>query len=122
MKARILGPEEWANLEMLGEMPLLPHVLPENMAVVVVEEAGQVLGVMQVAQVTHFEGLWIKPEYRGNPGVMRALMRLATAIPQVRGECWVFGGAADDTMRSFNERLGGSKVGADFYTLPLRAW
>jgi hypothetical protein len=88
------------------------------MAVVVVEdEAGQIVGSVQVAQVTHFEGLWIKPEVRGNPGVMRALIRQAAAIPRVRGESWVIGGAAEGTMQGFNERLGGKRMAQDFYAL-----
>jgi len=118
MKARILGPEEWGRLEMeVQAQPLLPHVLPRNMAVVVVEDEGQIVGAIQVAQVTHFEGLWIKPCFRGNAGVMRALLRQAVAIPQGRGEHWVLGGAADMRMQDLNERLGGKKLPVDFYAL-----
>lgn len=118
MRARILGPEEWGRLEQETEnTPILPYVLPRNMAVCVVEDEGKIAGTLSVVQATHFEGLWIKPQYRGNAGVMRALLRQASAIPRCRGESWVFGGAAEGKMQGFNERLGGVRLPLDFYAL-----
>lgn len=114
MRARILRPEEWSRLD---NAPLLPYVRPENAAVVVVEDDGQIVAALTVLQVTHFEGLWVSPERRGNPGVMRSLLRLASALVSARSEKWVFGGAADDRTRGFMERLGGKQVPMELYAL-----
>jgi hypothetical protein len=116
MRTRILGPSEWGKLEE-KQIPILPYVLPRNMAVCVVEDGEEIAGTLSVVQATHFEGLWIRPESRGNAGVMRALIRQAAAIPRGRGESWVFGGAAEGTMQKFNERLGGFRLPLDFYAL-----
>ena len=115
MKARILTPDKWPSTTM---QPLLPYIHPDNAAMVVVEdEAGKVGASLAVLRATHFEGLWIDPECRGNAGVARALIRLATALARARGEQWVFGGAADDRMRNILERLGGVPMPLDLFAL-----
>lgn len=117
MKARILPPEEWARLGRTELPPLLPYVDPDNCAVVVVEDGERIVASMAALRATHFEGLWVEPEHRGNAGVMRSLLRLSTALARMRGERFVFSGAADDRMRSFAERLGGVRMPLDFYAL-----
>jgi ribosomal protein S18 acetylase RimI-like enzyme len=77
------------------------------------------LASLSVLQATHFEGVWVDPEYRKHPGVMRALLRQAAAIAEARGESWVFGGAASDEMRVYLWRLGGAKVPMDTFWLPV---
>jgi hypothetical protein len=121
MKARILGFEEWDRLqpETSPENPLIPGTSPHNMAVVVVEDDGKIIGSLSVLRASHFEGLWVAPKYRGNAGIMRSLIRQGTALARVRGESWVFGGAADYRMRDFITRLGGIKVPMDLYIMGL---
>ncbi len=123
MMARILRPEEWPRVEeQSGLSALLPFVEPERTAVVVVEDGGgEIVASVAVLQVTHFEGLWIKPEARGNAGVFRALIRLAYALPRVRGEHWVFGAAdqTDGKMDMLCRRLGGKPLPVEFYALPI---
>lgn len=122
MRTRILSSSEWGRLE-ASELPALLHyVEPENVSVVVVEdEAGEVLASVAALQVTHFEGLWIKPEARGNAGVFRALIRGAYAIPRARHERWVMGGAAtsDEQMEMLCRRLGGHQLSVEFFALPV---
>lgn len=118
MNARILPREEWGRLERAPVM-LFPYTQPENVAEVVVEDGDRVLACMSVLRATHFEGLWVDPSARRHPGVMRGLLRQATAIAQVRGERWVFGGAEHDQMRGFLGRLGGVQVPMDLYALPV---
>ena len=84
---------------------------------VVVEEEGRVVASLAALRATHFEGLWIDPKCRGNAGVARALLRHATALAQVRHESWVFGGCADERMRTFIERIGGVQVPMELYAL-----
>ncbi len=122
MNARILRPEEWQRIKSNGIHKLLAYTEPQNIAVVVVEnDEGEIVASVSALQVTHFEGLWIKPEERGNAGVFRALIRQAYALPRVRKEQWVFGGAedGDDQMGALCERLGGHPLPVKFYVMPV---
>lgn len=105
MRARILRSDEWQNAEAFMA-PLMPYIRPESADIVVVEQDGRIVGQLGLLRITHLEGLWISPEHRGNAGVMRALIRQAGALLQLRGEDWVIGSAASDQMRGFGERLG----------------
>ena len=123
MKARILKPEEWGRLKETGQdLPeLLPYVEPKNIAVVVVEDDGEIVASVAALQVTHFEGLWIKPSRRGNAGVWRSLMRQGYAVPRMRHEQWVLGNAAqaDSRVESVCRRLGGRALSYQFYVMPV---
>ena len=118
MKTRILGPEEWSRVERETPMPLVPYTHPRNMAVCVVEGDDGIAATVSTLRVTHLEGLWVKPEYRGNPGVMRALLRQAWALAQVRDEQWMLGGAEHGNceMQGFGERIG-KKIPMDLYAI-----
>lgn len=120
MKARILKPEEWQKLPDQEAAGLVAKVPPETIAVVGVEDdEGRIIASVCVLQITHFEGLWLAPEYRGNAGALRALIRQAYAIPQVRGESWALGGAADSKMRKVCRQLGGAELPMSFFMLPV---
>ena len=124
MKARILRPEEWGRLKETGQdwPVLLPYVEPQNIAIAAVENgAGDLAASVCALQVTHFEGLWIRPDCRGNAGVFRSLIRQAYAIPRVRRERWVFGGAkdGDEKMDRLCSRLDGWPLPLKFYALPV---
>jgi ribosomal protein S18 acetylase RimI-like enzyme len=117
MKARILSPDEWARVPVEAG-PSFQYADPRDVAVVAVEDKdGQILGAMTVVKITHFENAWVSPEHRGKAGVVRALLRLAEAIPQVRGEEWVMWGAADgdERMHSMLKRHSGEPIRARFY-------
>jgi ribosomal protein S18 acetylase RimI-like enzyme len=123
MNARILPIEEWGKLDASAGLPtLLAHCEPQNTAVIVVEDgAGIIVACIATLRVTHFEGLWISPEYRGNPGVFRALIREAYAIPRSRRESWVIGGAedGDERMGDLCRRLGGHPLPVEFFAMPV---
>lgn len=118
MRTRILPPEEWHRLN-VGELPaLLPYVAPQNIAVIVVEDDdGEIIGCLSALQVTHLEGLWIKPGQNGIVG--RALLRQAGALARVKHEDWVFGtvGDGDDRMDGIMRRLGGHPVKARLFSM-----
>lgn len=116
MIARILGPEEWADSK-TPAVPLLKYTDPRNAALVVVEREGVIVASVAALQVTHFEGFWVDEKHRGNPGIMRAMLRQATALAKARGESWIMAGAADDRMSEFCTRLGGVKLHTDLYAM-----
>lgn len=124
MRTRVLAPEEWQDAKVpdLPDMMLLTE--PQNVDVVVVEDdEGKVLASVCALRVTHFEGLWIDPSARGNPGVFRALIREAYQVPRDRRETWVFGGAkdGDERMRSLCSGLKGQELPLRFYAMPVGA-
>jgi len=122
MNTRILSPEEWQKINSPGLPDLLMYTEPQNVAVVVVEDdAGEVMASVCALRVTHFEGLWIEPKHRGNAGVFRSLIRQAYALPRMRGEHWVLGGAANDDTRMGDVccRLGGQKLPLSFFAMPV---
>ena len=122
MRTRILRPEEWQRLDGQDLSALLPYCEPQNISVVVVEDdAGEILAHVAVLRVTHFEGLWIKPEERGNAGVFRALIRGAYSAPRTWGERWALGGArnGDSLMQTLCYRLGGRSLPVEFFALPV---
>ena len=98
---------------------LLKCLKPENVEVVAVEDSGRFVAHVGVLQMTHFEGLWIAPEYRGNAGVFRALIREAYSIPRSRGETFAIGGAerGDERMETLCHRLGGHELPVKFYAI-----
>ncbi len=123
MRARILPPEEWGRLDGTDLGKLLPYAEPFNVAVIVVEDdAGKIVAHVSAIQVTHFEGLEIAPEYRGNAGVFRALIRQAYAVPAMRGESWAFGSVADGDarMEKLLCRLGGVPLPLHEYGLKVK--
>lgn len=120
VKARVLPPEEWDRVNSPGLPELLPYVRPDNIAIVVVEKDDEIVGIICALRATHLETMWVRPDCRRNPGVIRALMRTAFAVPLARGEEWVIGGADTDNhlMDSFCTRLGGRELKQKFYVLP----
>jgi hypothetical protein len=128
VNARILPVEEWGRLDGTDLSPLLPYVEPQNIAVMVVEDdAGEIAAHWCALQVTHFEGIWVAPKYRGNAGVIRPLLQLAYTLPRSRGEHWAFTGAEDTEERGLDRRvdviirrLGGVPLPMKLYVLPVK--
>lgn len=123
MRTRVLKPEEWSRIN-TPELPnLLPYVEPQNVSVVVVEDdAGEIVASVAAMLTTHFEGLWIDPAYRGNPGVVRSLIRELYGVPRARAEHWAFATAGEDNtrMETVCRRLGGRQMPpVKFYVMPL---
>lgn len=122
MKARILGPHEWPKLEGHDLSTVLNFCEPWNVAVAVVEdESGKIVACLAAVRVTHLEGTWIDPEYRGNAGVLRALLRQASNDPKARGEKWAFCGTdgVSEKIEDYIGRLGGVQLPGRFYVLPI---
>ena len=123
MRARLLPPDEWFRLEHSDLGTLLNYVEPNNLAICVVEDDdGKIIAKVAAFHVTHFEGLEIAPEYRGNAGVWRRLIEFAYAIPAMRGETWALGAVADgdERMRTLMRDLGGAPLGLREYALKVK--
>lgn len=120
MIARVLPREEWSRLAVTG-FPLLGSTLrPEDSEVVVIEDEGRIVASMGTFRVTHFESLWIAPEYRGNAGLARRLMKAGVKSAKKWADEWVWGTSGTDHMNGILERVGGEKMPVDSFAVPLK--
>lgn len=111
MKARILPPEEYAKLKALTGLEQIATTLrPEDCQVIVVEDGERVVATMGVFRVTHFESLWIDPEYRGNAGLGRRLIKAGIEAARKWTDRWVWGASDTDHMNDIISRIGGKPL------------
>jgi hypothetical protein len=119
MTTHILSLAEWEKERGECPIPVLPHVHPANIAIVVVrDDEGTPIAHMYIYRVSCMEGVWIAPKHRGNPGVARALLRQTYAISEARDERWTFAMAADETMRNIVSRLQGAELPVTLHVIP----
>lgn len=121
MKARILPPEEYAKLKALTGLEQIGTTLrPEDCQVIVVEDGERVVATMGVFRVTHFESLWIDPEYRGNAGLGRRLIKAGIEAARKWATDWAWGASGTEHMDDVLERLGGIKTSVTSYMVPIQ--
>jgi hypothetical protein len=117
---RILPPDEWHRIEDEEAIALLETLDPDDVAVVVVEDAGAIVARMTVLRVPWFESFWMAPEKAGNAGVTRALLSAAADQARQWAPCWVFAAADCDATSKTLARLGGRELSVSTFMLPLR--
>jgi len=117
--ARVLPLAEYERLSVTGMPPFVPAVRPEDTEVIVVEEDGRIVASVGVLRIPHYEGWWIAPDYRGNAGVIRRLLKgaMQAALPWSSG--WVWAAADTDHVRDLMRRLGGVELPVTSYALRL---
>ncbi len=110
MKARVLPREEWAKLEVSGIPQIGLTLRPEDVQILVVEDGERVVATMGVFRVTHFESLWIDPEYRGNAGLGRRLIKAGIEAARKWTDRWVWGASDTEHMNDIISRIGGKPL------------
>jgi ribosomal protein S18 acetylase RimI-like enzyme len=119
VNARILPRSEWSKLAVSGIAPMEQTLRPEDVQMVVIEDEGRIVATMGVFRVTHFEGLWIDPEYRGNAGLGRRLIKMAITAARKWAGNWVWGASETSHMDDVLSRLGGACVPVKTYIIPI---
>lgn len=119
MKARILPKEEWSRLSITGIAPIQETLRPEDVQVIVVEDGDRIVASMGAFRVTHFESLWIDPEYRGNAGLGRRLLKAGITAARKWTDKWVWGASDTPHMNDVILRLGGKRIPIETYMIPL---
>ena len=119
MKTRILPPDEWHKLN-TGFPPLGTTLRPEDAQVIVVEDGDRIVASVGVFRITHFESLWIDPEYSGNAGLGRRLMRAAVEAARKWTDQWVWGASGTSKMNTYLYRMGGRKMPVETFVVPLQ--
>lgn len=121
MNTRTLPPAEWSRLTGDGWRAMLPHVRPDDVEIVVVEDDGRIVASWAVMRVVHLEGLWIDPDYRGRVGVARRLFVATLAAARRWTSGWAMTGAASDDVRAMLTKVGALPVPMDSYVMPIGA-
>jgi GNAT superfamily N-acetyltransferase len=119
MISRILPPDEWHRLSITQFEQIGPTMRPEDVQIVVVEDGERIVATMAVLRVTHFESLWIDPEYRGNAGLGRRLVKAAVQAAKTWTDKWVWGTSESGHMDDITRRLGGVQVPVQTFMIPL---
>jgi hypothetical protein len=120
MTTRVLPPSEWDRLAHT-EFRHLPWMHDEELTVVVVERAGEIVASWGLMPMWHLEGLWIDPSYRGKPSVARRLMRAIAGVIKDTHARWVMTGADTDAVRRMLIRVGAKAVPMDTFVIPSEA-
>jgi hypothetical protein len=119
MKTRILPPEEWVKLK-TAFPPLGTTLRPGDSQVIVVEDGDRIVASLEVIRVTHFESLWIDPEYTGNAGLVSRLMKAAIDAARKWTDEWVWGASGTSKMNTYLYRMGGRKMPVETFVVPLQ--
>jgi hypothetical protein len=117
---RLLPPEEYQRL--VGtEAEAVCHDLPLDAKVVVVEDAGRIVGCWTLLPIWHGEWAWIHPDYRKNGAVMRRLWGGLHGLARFLGVKRVWCGSNDDRIGHILTKRGAVKLSNTYshYILPI---
>lgn len=121
MTRRILPREEYPRLAGT-ELEAVWPTLPEDAAVLVVEEDGAIVGCWAAFLLAHVEGVWTAPEHRGKGAVARHLLvGMRRTLAEQFGSTGAITGAMSDEVRGILAGLGATKLPGDHYALTLGA-
>jgi ribosomal protein S18 acetylase RimI-like enzyme len=119
MTARILEPNEYHRLAGTEADGVWPH-LTEEAKVVVIEDAGEIVGCQILQPVLHAECVWVRPDHRGRGVVQQLWAAVQRAAVVHFGVKAVVGSAVDDRMRAVLRHLGAVRVAGDLFTVPVK--
>lgn len=120
MTSRVLPPEEWHRLAGTEVEPIVPGLDPAQTAVIVVEDAGAIVGTWVLLRMAHVECFWIAPERRGKAGVAARLLRSMRSLAQTWGVPCPITGSVTPEMSDMIRRLGGIPLPGEHFALPMR--
>lgn len=116
MVTRDLPRAEWPRLAGTEVETIWPH-LPESAHVLVVEDAGNIVGTWLISPVFHVECVWIAEAHRKQASVARRLLvgmkRLAASLGTRR----VMTAAVSDDVRRILASLQATPVPGDHYVI-----
>lgn len=117
MTSRILPRAEYTALEGTDLEHAVAHF--PGARVIVVEDAGTIVGHLMLAPMWHAEGFGVDEAYRGR-GVDRMLVAAMHGEARAMGIETVFPGAATDGMVSYVTRLGAVEMPVRWFALAVR--
>lgn len=119
MTTRLLPVEEWHKLAGTELETVVPHLTPERVSIIVVEDGGQVVGCWALMTVLHCEGLYIAPAYRGKGSVARRLWTTMRGLARDFGARSVATSACSDEVRALLAHVGAVRVPGESYVMQI---
>ena len=119
MTSRILPVEEWPRLAGTELEAVWPVLDPQQAHIVVVEHDGAIVGCWAVIRYVHVEGVWIAPSYRKRGRVAAHLLRGMRSVARAMGAEAVWTAAVSDEVEGLIGHLGGVRLPADHYVMPV---
>lgn len=116
---RILPPSEWHRLAGTEVESIVPGLVPEHTAVLVVERDGAIVGTWVLMRMAHVECFWVAPQHRGKAGVAGRLLRSMRGLLHEWGVSAPITGSVTPEVTSMIERLGGIRLPGEHFALPL---
>lgn len=116
MTTRLLPPSDWGLLADTELGPIVPQLDPARTQMLVVEDAGQIVGCWALMTVLHAEGVWIAPAHQGRGSVARRLLR---GMRQLLAGRPVMTSALDDRVRGILAGLRAVPVPGDHFMVSL---
>jgi hypothetical protein len=117
---RLLPREEWDRLAGTDLETLAPQLDPEHTRIVVVEGPDGLAACWAATRFVHLEGVWIAPQHRKSPGVVRKLLRGMRWALQVMGASYAITGSTTPDVASLIEKLGGRPLHVNWAVLPMQ--
>ena len=119
MTSRILPPEEWHRLTGTEVESIVPGLDPAYTAVLVVEDAGRIVGTWVLMRMAHLECLWIAPDRRGKIGVAAKLLRSMRTVAAAWGVTCPITASVTPEVSAMIRHFGGLPLPGEHFALPL---
>jgi hypothetical protein len=116
--ARVLAPAEYPTLAGTELATVWPY-LPDAAQVLVIEEAGQIIGCWACYPLTHVEGVWVAPAHRGKSAVARRLLAGMRRVARSQGARVVNTGAMTSEVADMLLKLGAVELPGRHFALGL---
>lgn len=119
MTSRVLPLEEWSRLAGTELDAVWPHLNPETARVLVVEDAGAIVGTWALFHVVHAEGVWIAETHRGKTAVARRLLKAMRQAATEMGAAVVATAALTPDVEGYLATLGAVTLPGTHYALSV---
>jgi GNAT superfamily N-acetyltransferase len=119
MTTRTLPRDEWPRLAGTDLAKALDFIRPEDAQILVVEDAGRIVGAWSVLRVTHLEGVWIDPAYRKRGSVAKRLLAATLTAARQWGAWAMTGAQTPDVAQLLTKHLRAVHVPMETYVVPV---
>jgi len=116
---RELPYQEWHRLDGTDLGPMTDQLPPAHTRILVVEDAGEIIGHVGVLSFLHAEGWWTHPEHRGKAAVLRLLRAGLADLVIAMGSQAVLAGAVDANVAQMLRKMGAEEMPGQTFCLPV---
>ena len=121
MTSRLLPPNEWHRLKEAGAElgEVCQYLDGAQTFLMVIEDAGAIVGCWAMFPVMHLEGVWVAPMHRGKGSVARRLLTFMRSIARLNGAALAVTTCMDAQIRQVITKLHGQPVPGEQFFVPI---